>query len=55
MISETLSHKISEPLDTLLSSCAAIEDNEEIKKVLGSNLSVVGLINDIKCVKLQSK
>ena len=30
-------------------------DNEEIKKVSGSNLSVVGLINDIKCVKLQSK
>jgi hypothetical protein len=50
MISDTLSYKLSEPLDTLLSSCEHIEDNEEIKKV--SNIWMVGLINDIKCVKL---
>ena len=55
MISETLSYKLSEPLDTLLNSCAHIEDNEELKKVKDTNMSIVGLINDIKNVKLQSK
>ena len=55
MISETLSYKLSEPLDTLLNSCSHIEDNEEIKKIKDSNMSIVGLINDIKNVKLQSK
>ena len=52
MIGETLSYKLSEPLDALLNTCAHIEDNEEIKKVAGTNISIVGLISDIKCVKL---